>query len=54
MFDATVVITTRGRCDDLRRALQSCVSQTGVRLEIHEIDGALVKAAFDELRERYG
>jgi 3-dehydroquinate synthase len=26
----------------------------GVRLEIHEIDGAVVKAAFDELRERYG
>lgn len=25
----------------------------GVRLEIHEIDGAVVKAAFDELRERY-
>jgi hypothetical protein len=25
-----------------------------VRLEIHEIDGAVVKAAFDELRERYG
>ena len=26
----------------------------GVRLEIHEMDGAVVKAAFDELRERYG
>jgi 3-dehydroquinate synthase len=26
----------------------------GVRLEIHEIEGAVVKAAFDELRERYG
>jgi 3-dehydroquinate synthase len=26
----------------------------GDRLEIHEIDGAIVKAAFDELRERYG
>jgi 3-dehydroquinate synthase len=26
----------------------------GVRLEIHEMDGGVVKAAFDELRERYG
>jgi 3-dehydroquinate synthase len=26
----------------------------GDRLEIHEIDGAVVKAAFDELRQRYG
>jgi 3-dehydroquinate synthase len=26
----------------------------GVRLEIHEMDGVVVKAAFDELRERYG
>ena len=26
----------------------------GVRQDIHEIDGAVVKAAFDELRERYG
>lgn len=26
----------------------------GDRLEIHEIDGAVVKASFDELRERYG
>ena len=26
----------------------------GDRLEVHEIDGAVVKAAFDELRERYG
>jgi len=26
----------------------------GVRLDIHEIDGVVVKAAFDELRERYG
>jgi 3-dehydroquinate synthase len=26
----------------------------GVRLEVHEMDGAVVKAAFDELRERYG
>jgi 3-dehydroquinate synthase len=26
----------------------------GVRLDIHEMDGAVVKAAFDELRERYG
>ncbi|MBI5688645.1 MAG: 3-dehydroquinate synthase [Verrucomicrobia bacterium] len=26
----------------------------GVRLELHEIDGAVVKAAFDELRTRYG
>ena len=26
----------------------------GVRLEVHEIDGAVVKLAFDELRERYG
>ncbi len=25
----------------------------GVRLEIHEMDGAVVKAAFDELRERF-
>ncbi len=25
----------------------------GVRLEIHEMDGAIVKAAFDELRERF-
>jgi len=26
----------------------------GVRLDIHEMDGPTVKAAFDELRERYG
>jgi 3-dehydroquinate synthase len=26
----------------------------GMRLEIHEMDGGVVKAAFDELRERYG
>jgi 3-dehydroquinate synthase len=26
----------------------------GVRLEVHEMDGAVVKAAFDELRVRYG
>lgn len=26
----------------------------GVRLEVHEMDGGIVKAAFDELRERYG
>lgn len=26
----------------------------GDRLEIHEMDGAVVKASFDELRERYG
>ncbi len=26
----------------------------GERLEVHEIDGAVVKAAFDELRARYG
>jgi 3-dehydroquinate synthase len=26
----------------------------GVRLEVHEMDGAVVKAAFDELRLRYG
>ena len=26
----------------------------GDRLEVHEMDGAVVKAAFDELRARYG
>jgi 3-dehydroquinate synthase len=30
------------------------IRKPGVRLEIHEMDGAVVKAAFDELRERYG
>ena len=26
----------------------------GDRLEVHEMDGAVVKASFEELRERYG
>lgn len=30
------------------------ITAPGQRLEIHEIDGAVVKAAFDELRTRYG
>lgn len=30
------------------------ITAPGQRLEVHEIDGAVVKAAFDELRERYG
>ena len=30
------------------------VRAPGVRLDIHEMEGAVVKAAFDELRERYG
>ena len=33
-YEAAVVITTRNRCDDLSRALHSCVSQTDVQLEI--------------------
>jgi 3-dehydroquinate synthase len=30
------------------------ITAPGQRLEVHEIDGAVVKAAFDELRVRYG
>jgi len=30
------------------------ITAPGQRLEVHEIDGAVVKAALDELRERYG
>lgn len=30
------------------------ITAPGQRLELHEIDGAVVKAAFDELRVRYG
>ncbi len=39
-LDATIVITTKDRCDDLRSALRSCVDQKGAAIEVLVVDDA--------------
>jgi len=51
--DATVVITTRNRKEDLRKAVRSCLDQVGVRLEVLVIDDGSTDGTSEMIRVEF-
>ena len=52
-FDATIVITTKNRSEDLRRAVTSALQQTGCRIEILVIDDGSDDGTADMVRHEF-
>ena len=52
-LDATILITTRNRKDELRKAVESCLMQTGARIETLVIDDASTDGTSAMLAQDY-
>lgn len=52
-LDATILITTRNRKDELRKAVDSCLAQTGAQIETLVIDDASTDGTSDMLAREY-
>jgi GT2 family glycosyltransferase len=53
MYDATLIITTKNRKDELRNALRSTLEQEGLRLEVIVIDDGSTDGTADMVRGEF-
>lgn len=52
-MDASIVITTRNRREDVIRAVDSCIAQRGLRFEVLVYDDASDDGTVEAVRDRY-